>query len=159
MTQASNKVNAEDAVKAGSDAVAKGYDQFVNMTREQFEKFVPNATKGFDELATFGKGNVDAAVKAGTIAAKGWEIIGKEVADYNKRALEQGMANAKALMGVKTVQEAVELQTGFARISFDEFVAEGTKLSEMGLKVAREASEPINARVNAAVETFTKATV
>lgn len=146
----------EEALKAGVDAVQQGYEQAVAATREQVEKFAPGAAKGFDELSVFSKQNMEAVVAFSTLAAKGFETLGKEIAAYNQKALEVTVANTKTLMGAKTFQEAVELQTGFARQSLDDLVAEGTKLSELSLKVAQDTASPINARVNAAVEKFGK---
>jgi len=142
--------------EAGTEAFAKGYEQMVAAFKQQVETVAPNATKTFDELAAFGRGNVDAAIQAGSIAAKGVQAIGEELAAYNKKALDIGVANAKSLFGVKTVQEAVELQTGFARAGFDELVAESTKLGKLSAKVVEETQAPINARINDAVETFSK---
>ena len=90
MSKTQNFVN-DEALKVGAEAVTKGYEQMIAITKEQVEKVMPTAAKTFDEMADFGKGNVDAAIKASKIAAKGWETIGKEVADYNKKALETGM--------------------------------------------------------------------
>lgn len=146
----------EEVVKAGTEAVTKGYEQVIAMTKEQVEKFVPTAVKGFDDLAAIGKGNVDAAIKAGQIAAKGFEALGKEVTACNKKAFETGVANTKALLGAKTFQEAIELQTGFVRGSFDEFVANGTKFSELSIKLAQETVEPLTAQANKVVSEFTK---
>lgn len=146
----------EEAVKAGTEALAQGYDKVIEMTKEQVEKFAPDAIKGFGEFTDFGKANLDATIKAGAIAAKGFEAIGKQFSDYNTKALEAGVANAKALFGVKSVQEAIELQSSFARTSFDNFVAEGTKMSELTAKVAQDASEPLNVQANKAAEKFAK---
>jgi phasin family protein len=70
--------------------------------------------------------------------------------------METSAQAAKALMGAKTLREAVDLQTDLAKSNFDKFIAESTKLSEMSVKVANEAFEPINARVNVAVEKLLK---
>ena len=53
-------------------------------------------------------------------------------------------------------REIVDLQSEYAKTSFDNIVSEGTKISEMTVKVANEALEPINARMNAAVEKMSK---
>lgn len=142
--------------EAGAEAFAKGYEQMVATFKQQIETLVPNSTKNFDEFAAFGRGNVNAALQAGSIAAKGAQIIGEEIAAYNKKALDTGVANAKSLFGVKTVQEAVDLQTGFARAGFDELVAQSTKLGKLSAKVVEETQAPLNARINTAVETFSK---
>lgn len=144
------------AMKVGTEAVTKGIEQVMSATKEQVEKFAPNAAKGFDDASRIGKGNVDAAVKAGTIAAKGFETIGKELTDFNKMVFETSMANTKALFGAKTVQEAIELQTGFAREGFETFVAQGTKISELSVKVAQDVAEPLSTQATAAAQEFVK---
>ena len=156
MSQKKTNGGAQKTAQAGVEAFGQGYEQFVAVTQEQVEKFLPGAGKGLDEFTKLGKDNMDAAIEAGTIAAKGFEAIGKEVTDFNKMLFEAGVANAQAMMGIKTVQEAMELQTGFARNSFDEFVAKGTKISEMSVKVAQDVAEPVNARFTATVGQLTK---
>jgi phasin family protein len=59
-------------------------------------------------------------------------------------------------MGCKDLREVVDVQSDFARESFDRLMNEGSKLSEIGVKVANEALEPIQARVNVAVEKIFK---
>ena len=66
------------------------------------------------------------------------------------------MAGAKALVGCKTVQEAVELQGDLARKSLDQWLSESTKISELAVKVSNEAISPINAKMTDAVEKFVK---
>jgi len=56
---------------------------------------------------------------------------------------------------VKSVKEALELQTSFAKASIEKAMSEGSKLTETSLKLAEQAYAPLTARVNAAVETFT----
>lgn len=148
--------NYEQAVQAGTESLARNYEQAVAVTKEQVEKLVPQAVKGFDDLTSFGKDNVQALVDAGTIAVKGFEKIGQEFAEFNRQAMQANMAKVNALFGVKSFQEAIELQTGFARDGFDTLVAEGTKISELSIKVANEATEPLNSRFNKAMETFVK---
>lgn len=147
----------EKAAQAGTEALNTGYAQAVAMTKEQVSTYFPSAAKGFDEFAGFGKDNLDAAFQFGAVAAKGFEAIGKELMAYNQKALEAGMERATALLGCKTVQDVVEFQTEMARGNFDELVAQGTKITEISVKVANEAVEPISVRVNDTVEKFVKA--
>ena len=70
--------------------------------------------------------------------------------------MEHAASTAKALVGVKSLREAVDLQTDFAKGNFDKIVAESTKLSETAVKVANDAMEPITARVNVTVEKLFK---
>lgn len=53
-------------------------------------------------------------------------------------------------------KQALEIQNEAAKTSFDKLMAEGNKITELSIKVANEAIEPIQARVNVAVEKLIK---
>lgn len=151
-----SKETAEKAYKGGTDAVTKGYDQAIATAREQVGKAFPQAADKFDDFATYNKANLDAALAAGAIFAKAIETFGQEVMTYNQKAVEDGVANAKKLLGCKTLQEVIEVETEFARANFDRLVTESTKISELVTKVANETAEPLQARLNDTVEKFAK---
>ncbi len=132
------------------------YDQFIGVTKEQVEKLSANSLKTYEEVSKFSKENLDACVTAGTIVAKGFESIGKAWMSYSQEAMETGAQAAKALLGAKTLREAADLQADVAKTLFGRFVAETTKISETAVKVNNDAIEPINARVNVAVEKLFK---
>lgn len=142
----------DEAVAVGKQTV----EQAVAATKEQVEKASTAALKGYDEFATLNKDGIDAFVKSGNIFAKGAEEVGKAYFAFAQAAAESNVEAAKALMGAKTLNEVVEIQSDLARVSFDKFVAEGTKLSEMGMKVTNDAFEPIQAHTNVVVERFMK---
>lgn len=124
--------------------------------REQIEKASQTAYKSFEEMSKLQKDNWDAVVAASQIWAKGAEVIGKAWMGLAQETLETAATTAKAMVGVKTLREAVDLQADFAKGNFDKFVAESTKMSETVVKVANDAMEPITARVNVSVEKIFK---
>jgi phasin family protein len=71
---------------------------------------------------------------------------------YSKKTMEDNIAAAKALSGAKSLQEAMELQTSFAKSSMESFVAEMTKMSETAAASFKATFSPLNARVSATVE-------
>jgi phasin family protein len=150
------KGGAETYLKAGVDAAQKGMEQAIQLTKDHVEKASTAFFKGYDEFSVYSKGNVEAAVRAGSIYARGMEDLSKTLMSITQAQLEASVGAAKALMGCSSLQQMVDLQTDLARTHFDKFVADGSKLSEISLKVANEVLEPIQARVNVAVEKFTK---
>ncbi len=146
----------EATVAAAQEAASKNVEQAVAYTKEQMDKVSKQVFSAYDELAGFQKENVDAVLASSTVLAKGMENLSKAVMAFSQAQIEQSMAAAKAMAGVKTLRELVDLQTEFARTSFDAMIAEATKVSEMSVKVANEAIEPISARVNATVEKMGK---
>jgi phasin family protein len=154
--QKAAKETAEKMNKSSVEAVTKGYDKFAAMTREQVEKAFPQAVAKFDEAAAFGKENLDAMFAASAQAQKAAEAIATEILAFNQKAMEAGVANFKAMFGMKSYQEIVEKQTAFARGQFDAAVAGMTKVSELAVKSTNDAVEPIQARFTKAAEKFAK---
>lgn len=144
--------------KQGHSIMATAEQTFAT-AKEQFEKFSKGflgSFGGFGDFASVGRENVEAFVKASTIFVKGTEEITKSVAALTQAQVEASLATTKALMGVTNFKQAIELQNEAAKTSFDKLVAEGNKITELSMKVANEAIEPIQARVTLAVEKIMK---
>ena len=134
---------------------------------ETLEQAAPSATKavlaeparafdhGYGSFAALGSGNVEAVARAGAILAKGLEEMGQSVVSLGQRNLESSLKLARAAIGTTTLRQLVDLQTGYARDSFDRLVAEGNKLQEISLKTANAAMQPLKARMAEAIETLT----
>jgi phasin family protein len=123
---------------------------------EKIEQGFGAAVKGFEQFNTLGKDNMEAVVAFSTTYAKGIEAINAELMAFAKKSIEDSVNATKALMGAKTVKELVDLQSDFAKTSFDELMSKSSKLGEMYAKVAQQAFEPINARVSETMEKFAK---
>jgi len=115
-----------------------------------------SAFENFDQVSDFNRENVEAVIVSSNIVAKGFEVVGKEVAAYAQKAAEANMAAAKKLSSAKNPQELMDMQAEWAKTAFDGFVAESTKLQDLSVKVSNQASQPISERINKAVETFSK---
>lgn len=122
--------------------------EFNEKAKAAFEK----GAKGFEEMNELTKGNVEAFVEASRIAAKGLETLGQELADYGRKSFEHATSTAKTLASVKSPTEFVKLQSDFVRQSFDSFVAEASKTTELMIKLAGDAAQPISNRVAVAAD-------
>lgn len=94
--------------------------------------------------ATLGKEPLEAFVKSGTIYKSGLEDMTKTYMALVQSSVEKNTEALKSLLSCKTLSELTEAQTKIAQSSFDDFMSSFTKLSEMGVKLATEAFEPIN---------------
>ena len=167
MTTKSTKKTTDTASQTVEAVVAAGQeatDSFMKAATENYEKMfttakekVDEAVKGYDQFAVFGKENVEAFVAAGNVATKGMESLTAEWLTYGKQSIEDSISATKAMMGAKTLQELIDLQTAFTKSSLDSFVNQGTKVTELTAKVAQDTFAPINGRVNAAVDKVVKA--
>jgi phasin family protein len=115
---------------------------------------VTRAMKTAEQVAHFSQGNVEAFVKSSQIMATGLQDLSKLMAANAKASMDETMSVFKAFTSVKSLKEAFDLQTSFARTSMEKAVSESGKITEHSLKLAEQALAPLSARVNAAVETF-----
>lgn len=138
------KENMEKAVRAGSDAAA----QAMAMNKQNLEA----AAKGFDDVSKQSRQALEAAMNASTVTTRGFEAINAENMAFAKTQFDESVAAAKAAFGARTLQDLIDLQTGFAKSAFDAYMAQSTKVSEIATKLAQEVFEPINTQVQAAME-------
>jgi phasin family protein len=141
-----------EAVKEGMEKAAKSMEGSQVKMKENVEK----AMKTAEEALAFNQGNMEALVKASQIYAAGFQDISKHIAAASKASMEESVAFTKSLMGVKSVKEAVDLQTGFAKSSIEKAVHESSKLTDATVKLAEQAIAPLTARMTMAVEKFGK---
>ena len=138
------------SVKDGMENAARGFEVQQAKMREGMAK----AMKTTEDLVAFGQGNVEAFVKAGQIYASGLQGLSRHLAASAQASVEETVATAKALSGAKSMKEAVDLQSGFARSMMEKTVAETGRITEASLKLTEQAIAPITARVALAVEKF-----
>ncbi|MEG3180944.1 phasin family protein [Sphingomonas sp. LT1P40] len=113
---------------------------------------VEKNTKLVAEATEFAKGNVEALVESGKIAAKGLETIGQDAAEYSRKSFESATAALKSMSAVKSPADFFKLQSDFVRSSMDALVAESTKNTEAFMKLAGDAAQPVSSRFAVAVE-------
>ncbi len=110
--------------------------------------------KTAEQFMTFGQGNVEALVKSSQIVATGLQDISKQFAANAQAALEESMSTFRAMTGVKSFKEAMDLQTGFARASFEKAMAQTGAMTEASFKLTEQAIQPIAGRLSIATDGF-----
>jgi hypothetical protein len=98
--------------------------------------------KNFEDLQQVSKDNVDLTLKAMGALSKGTQAIAVEVADYSKKAFEDGTAALEKLFGVKSLDKAIEVQTEYAKTAYEGFVAKASKIGEIYADLAKETYKP-----------------
>ncbi len=143
--------HAVQSLKQSATTAAASLEQAQAHLKKGYSKTMSTA----EQIAKFHQGNLEAVMKSSQILATGLADISKHVASSAQANLEQTMSNLRALTSVKSLKEALDLQAGFARTAMEKAMAESGKLTETSLKLVEQASAPLTARLNAAVETFT----
>lgn len=101
--------------------------------------------KAGEEFQKAGQANFDAAVKSFGEVNKGVQAVAGEVTDYTKKAIEDSTATFEKLLGVKSIEQAIEVQTEYAKKAYEDYVSQVTKLGEMYVDIAKEAYKPVEA--------------
>lgn len=132
----------------GADTVESALYSGAEAMKEGFEK----AIKGYDQLVAFSKDTAEAMIKSANATGKGFETINSEVFSYTRKSIEDSVVATKAIMGSKSVDEAIQLQSEYNKSAFETYVDELAKFQDMALAMTKSAASPLQARVSAFVE-------
>jgi hypothetical protein len=99
---------------------------------------------GFSEiLSDVGRQNFAAFIDSQTALARGLETLSTEITGLALAGVDAAARTATDALSVKTIADAIEVNAGLTRRSFDALMVGSAKLSEVGLKVAAEAWHPL----------------
>jgi hypothetical protein len=103
----------------------------------------PAPSASDDALTDFGRAAFAALVQSQTALARGLGVLSAELAGLALSGIDAAARTASDLLAVKTLCDAIEVNAAFTRSSFETLVGGSAKLSELGSKLAVEASQPI----------------
>ncbi|HEY7551254.1 MAG TPA: phasin family protein [Hyphomicrobiaceae bacterium] len=99
--------------------------------------------KNFEGFQKLGQQNVDVAMRMFGEWSRGWQAIATEMTDYSKRSFEEGTATVEKLLSAKSFEQAVEIQTGYAKRAYDDYMHQVTKIGGLYADLAKEAYKPV----------------
>jgi hypothetical protein len=94
------------------------------------------------DLAGVGHDAFAALAQSQAALARGLEALSAEMAGLALSGIDTAARTATKLLGVKTLSDAIEVNAGFTCSSWDRLIGSSAKLSELGVKLAAEASQP-----------------
>ena len=96
-----------------------------------------------DVFADYGSQNLAAFIQSQTALARGLQALSAEMTGLTLSGIDAAARTATDMLAVKTIADAIEVNAGFTKRNFDTLIGGSAKLSELGVKVAGEASQPI----------------
>lgn len=158
--------NIDSGAKIMTDTIQKTQEATKQVAEKATEQFRAAATKAneqgkvamekgarvVEEMADLTRGNLEAMVASQKTAAKYAETLSQGAADYGRRSFEQASATLKSFAEVKSPTDFFRLQSEFARSAFDQFVAEGSRVTETVVKMSNDVAEPLASRYAVASE-------
>jgi len=103
--------------------------------------------KNIEDVQKMSKDNMDATMKSFGMLSKTSQAIAAEVVDYSKKSFEDGTKVMEKLLGAKSLDKAMEIQTDYAKSAYEGFVAQATKIGELYADLAKETYKPFEAYV------------
>ncbi len=132
------------AFRPRNAAVTQTMETLMTQKKQQFDRMTQDA-------AASGKESMDAVIQSGNIVFKGMEDVFKTCIQMAQTSAEKNAQGFKSLLGCRTLSELTEANNRLAQQSFDDFMATTTRLSELTVKLASEAFEPINDQMNRSI--------
>jgi phasin family protein len=145
-----------DTVAAATAEVAETAST-IKPTKPTLTQGMKTMMKSTEDFVAFGQANLEAFVKSGQIWSAGVQELTKQIATSAKASFEESVSTFKAISTAKSVKEAMDLQSTFAKAALEKAMAESNKLTDASIKLTEQTLAPITARVTVAVETFGKA--
>ena len=96
-----------------------------------------------EEYQRLSKDGFDAAVRSFAEVNKGFQTLAAEMTDYSKRSFEEGTATFEKLLSAKTLEQAFEIQSSYAKRAYDDYVQQMSKIGALYTDFAKEAYKPV----------------
>ena len=103
----------------------------------------PFDAKALEDMQKANQANMDAAMKMWSEWGKSWQVLAAEMTDYSKRSFEDGTATFEKLVSAKSLEQAFEIQSGFAKRSYDEYMHQVSKVGNVWATLVKDAYRPI----------------
>jgi tRNA splicing ligase len=97
----------------------------------------------FQDFQKMGQTGMDGYLKMMGEWNKSWQAIASEMTDYSKRAFEEGTSTFEKLVAAKTVEQAVEIQTNYAKRAYEDYMQQLSKIGSMYQSFAKDAFKPV----------------
>jgi phasin family protein len=86
---------------------------------------------------------MEAASRSFMEANKGFQAVAAEMMSYSKTVLDEAIRTWEQLIGVKSLEQAMQIQADYAKRVYENHMAEMKKLGEMTAGMVRDASAPV----------------
>jgi len=111
-------------------------------------------TKAFDNVENAYKAGLETFTTPDSAVTTNMLAIVAEATDYTKKSLDDRLAFVEKLVGAKSFDSAIQIQSEYAKTSFEGFVAQATKMGELYSNLAKVVFKPFGRAIaNSSAET------
>lgn len=141
------------AFGAGAEAMKSGFDRAAAAGDQAFKQAADRSLGALNEMNAQSRRNFEAMIASVTAATRGAEALSAQAVSYAKSAMEGQVEHMRALSSVRSLQEAIELQTSYARSAMEAYVGQMNKAADTLSTAMKDSVQPLSARATEAVET------
>jgi hypothetical protein len=99
-------------------------------------------TKDLDSIQSTGSGQLNGVTMYLSSFSTVLHAIFAEGADYTKKSVESRLAVVEKLLGAKSLETVIQIQSEYAKTSYAAFVAQATKMGELHSNLAKAVFKP-----------------
>ncbi len=100
-------------------------------------------TKEFDGIQHAGNGHLNGVTMDLSSFTTVLQSIFTEGADYTKKSVESRLAVVEKLLGARSLETVIQIQSDYAKASYAAFAAQATKMGELHSNLAKSAFKPM----------------
>lgn len=101
----------------------------------------------FQDVQKISQGNLNSAIRMWDEVGRNWQAIAMEMGAYSKRSFEDGAEAVQKLLGAKSLEQAFEIQSNYARRAYQHYLQELSTLGGMYTGLAKQAIKPFDEAV------------
>lgn len=128
------------------------FEQTNGAAKAAFGDAVQQTLTTFSGVSADGSKNLEALMASANAATKGFEALRAQVASYSQAALQNQWTAVSQLASASSPQNAVELQTAFAKNALESYLAGVASWSETLSATVRDTMQPLTDRAAASFE-------
>jgi hypothetical protein len=95
--------------------------------------------QNFEDLQKFAKVNMDASMKSFDLMTNNIKTIATEMTDYSKRSVENSTRTLEKLVGARSLDQVIEVQSEYAKAAYEDYFAQASKLGKLCADLGAEA--------------------
>lgn len=97
----------------------------------------------FQDLQKIGQTGFDGYLRMLEEWNKSWQALASEMTDYSKRTFEGGTDTFEKLASAKTLEQAFEIQSSYAKQVYEDYMRQLSKIGAMYQSFAKDAFKPL----------------
>jgi phasin family protein len=108
------------------------------------EQAQDRAQRVSDQFQRAAEGGWEAAGRSISEVNRGFQALAAEMTEYSKKTFDDAIRTWEQLIGVKSLEQAIEIQSQYAKRVYESHMAEMTKLGEIYARMVRDAAQPVD---------------